>query len=722
MLTVTLPAGIAFQGGSLRTAVQDPSSGQCVPTGAAEVRCALDGVLPAGASADGWMALRNIGLPPDGRADVAARVEADGGAASPADDAATIIVSFAGADLRVDPAATQVRTVSGSVSTIDLSIVNAGPLNAADVVVAVTAPAGVALGDAGLLPRSGNSQPPGRCGWEPSGRRFACTQPGELGVGGTLGVFLTVVNTGLPAGSSVELFVELGAATVDPVPVDDFAVVPVTFAGAPVGGDQTDLRVEGGSSTEALSAARIYVSAIEVSAGPASGVAVTVALPEGVGFASAVVDAGPGPVPCAVDADRRTARCGGAALALGEGLYVSAVVVNTGLPAGSGITVIAQATSQQTDVDPGNDVLALPLTFAGGPVALDDAEAGLAPHDVGQPPVDPSVVRSGVQVTSGGPAAVTGLEVTLRVPEGAAVVWSGPFATGWGDPSVTSPVDCPLGPATVELVCTVHSPVEFGTTVPIIVDVLDLALPAGTAVLLTAQITAVDRDLDPANNSTSVPLTLAGGPLPRSGDGVASDISVSQALEPWHDPQSGWVQTSWKVRVVGTASPHRVTAVIQLGQRLVADAAVMHLAGHDIPCTTGSARVVCERSGPLPAIGVGDITVHATYADAAPPYVLSVDVFVATDLPDPQPGDDHAAIDLGIRQSAVSNPLGTVATTAAAVPVADAAALPFTGRSVGGAVRLGAVLVALGLCCASVALAARPAVRPGGSGRCGAPR
>ena len=708
VLTVTIPSGTRIARGDLGL-TDGPARGPFEPcaidTAGTTATCQLGSALPSGSSALAHLLVEQAGLPAGQPVTATVSVTSATTDPDPSDNTTTATFAFGdGANLGIDRTGSGV--IAASLADVSARVSNTGFRTATDVVVAFTVPAGVTVRHAEVHPMSGDVRPPfGPCAPEPGGTRHACTV-GAMEPGGLIGVRMELVNTGLAAGSTVSVLIEVGSAVVDPEPAGNIASVAVTFPGAPVGPGQTDLAVGGELMAMGPSVALGRASVSNSTDRPATAVTVTVTAPAGTTITRAHNTEAPSSGTCDLAGDGRTASCPIGELGAEDWSPMQFVIANTGLPAGSTITVGVAVTAAEPDANPSDDTTSLTVTFPGGPVDVDSVDVALGAAGETEPGPHPAVVEVGLFAWNGGPAAAGGVRVALTVPDGAAVAWRGPVP--YEGPSGHTPthVVCETGSAGSRLTCTADGDLSAGDVALLPLQVLNVGLPAGSTVTLEATITTAEVDNDPENDTVRVPVTFAGGALPAGGN----DVGIAGPPRTWQDPNRGIVAADWSITTVGTVPPGTLTAVALLADGLDVLSARIESSSGSAPCTVTEAAITCTLSWPLPPAGAGHVFVAASYADATTPVALHGELFVAGDAPDPDPTNNHAAFDLGTATAPPpqprppSGPPSNPTDGSSASTPGSGTTMPFTGADSATLLAFAVALIAAGT---ALALSAR---------------
>ncbi|MFN8168623.1 MAG: hypothetical protein U0S36_07540 [Candidatus Nanopelagicales bacterium] len=472
------------------------------------------------------------------------------------DTASSTATVTASADLSITKAGPPTVDASGTV-TYTLVVRNAGPSDAASVVVTDTLPAGVAFGSA-------------------TGSGWTCTATGDVSVScalpslaaGATASTITVVVTAPAQGGSLTNTATVSSATADPDLANNTSSV-TTGVGA-----LADLSItKSGPATVVAGGSVAYLLAV-ANAGPsdAADVTVTDTLPAGLVLVSAT---GSG-WSCAAVAS--TVTCTRPSLATGTSApLVTVVATAPDQPATLVNTAAVTSTTADPDTSNNADSASTDVT----------ASADLALTKSGPLTVDAGASISYVlTVSSNGPSDAVGLSVTDTLPAGVSFVsasGSGWTCTAAGDVSVT---------------CTTAA-LAAGATAPAITVVV--TAPARGATLVNrASVTATTADPVPANNDASATTQVAGSAdlsLVKSGPAnVITGDRVSYSL------------------VVRNDGPDDAVAV-EVVDTLPAGVTFVSAAGSGWTCTNaGSVSVTCT----LPSLADGATAPTITLVVRAP--------------------------------------------------------------------------------------------------------
>ncbi len=468
-VTDTLPGKVRFVSAAAPwscTASGDPLVGQALV-------CTLTAGLAAGASAPTLTVLTSVDPDlPSGVVTNTATVSSPTSDPNPGNDTDTDAVPVGvRADLAIVKAHTGI-VVIGSPATYTLSVTNAGPSVATNVVVDDALPAGL-----GYVSATG-------AGWDCStstATAVHCTRPDALLT--TTYVITVIVDVTAPAFPSVSNTATVGSDTPDPVPGNnsstDVVAVPALV----------DLEVAKTHTSDFVVGQSFDYTVTVTNNGPTddpSAVTVTDVLPAGLTFVSGT---GAGWICTAVGQTVTCNRLGQARSAPSS----FTLTVEVGPAAAPGVTNTAMVSTSSTETDLTNNVasdptvvvaaadLALSKTISGTLVAGGTATYVLAVSNAG-----PSVAQGPLVVTDNVPK-------TLLSPKA-----SGP---GWTCQSVGQLVTC-----------TSAGPLAIGAQAAAITLTATVAAAAGHTVSNSATVGGGTFDPNPGNNSSAVAgLVLAAG-------------------------------------------------------------------------------------------------------------------------------------------------------------------------------------------------------------------
>ena len=494
VVTDTLPTTV-----SGITATFGPSHTACTVTGQ-DVSCPL-GTLTVGAvvniSVSGTLAASDTSATLDNTASISSPDDTE----TPGNNSATSSTPVApSADLSIGKALTSGTPVGGDKGVYTLTVNNAGPSDATNVVVTDTLPTlfrnvtAVVTGAAGLCTVTGNAL---QC-------TFASVPVGTVPVVTLKGTFdqnlgTTISNTGL-----------VSADTADPITSNNSSTATGSL------GESADLQVSKQGPATVIAGNPITWTVKVRNAGPSNAREVTVSdtIPDGVTNASAVITGGSTCVPasCAVG----TIASGATATITVSGTVSSAFL-------GSSLVNTVAATSASPDPNGGNNQ------------AMTTTEVTNAAHLTVAKAVTPTPLVPGrtasylITVTNSGPSDAQADVVTDPLPDGLSVGPAGPSSSQGSCQMVGRTASCPLGVLSAGNRATI--------TVPVVVDP-GYASPSITNTATVSSPTP-DTNPDPAGRTGSVttdvtPLAdltlIKTGPISvLAGNGVSWTLTLTNA-------------------------------------------------------------------------------------------------------------------------------------------------------------------------------------------------
>ena len=490
VVTDTLPAGVTFV--STSGCTEDPNG---VPT------CSL-GTLLAGGSASYTVVV-------DIDSDTLGTLTNSASVASAATDPVTANDSVsedtlieAEADLSITKVDSVDPVIAGTGLTYTLEVTNAGPSDAASVVITETLPAGVTL-----VSTTG-------CTEDPSG--IPTCSLGDLVAGGSTSVTVEVTVDSDTLGV-LSNTASVTSATTDPDEAANTATEETVVEA------RADLSITKIDSQDPVVAGTDFVYTVEVTNnGPsdAASVVVTDTLPGGVTFVSTTGCAeDPGGVPTCSLGDLANGEMASFTIAVTADADTVGVVTNT--------AVVSSATA---DPVAANDTATEDTTIAA------ESDLAITKTDSVDPVPPGATLVYTLEVTNAGPSEATGVVITETLPAGVTLVSTSGCAE---DPNGVP--TCTLGDLAVDGMATV--------TVEVTVDG---DTPSGT-VTNTASVASDGMDPDSDNNSDSedtlvdadAPTVVGVGSQADTGDGEVEECEevrtgVSQLLltfsEPLNDP------------------------------------------------------------------------------------------------------------------------------------------------------------------------------------------
>lgn len=521
-LLVALPDGVEAVSGSWWRAAGggDVATGGCAvtPPPAAALTCSM-GTVFAGDAATVEAIVVNRGVPAGSTVEAAVAVSAATPDPGSGDDATAVPLTFSGGPLVDGPADLQLSASpldpwSPSVVATTVQVANSTPVPAADVKMVATVSPGAGLvsrggvAGTGVLAGGGGVLPP--CDRSDDARTLSCVLPGPLGFNGQLWWSMLVVNTGLPAGSTAELRIELSWAGSDATP-GDLMVLPVPFTGASVALAGTDVRVDASpvDGSRPMVPGTAIADVVVNSSGPADAVAVEVTFeaPAGVQLASALVGpsvmtgatcSSPQPAELRCTLDRPPSH--------GAPAHLSVVAVNVGLPDDASAELRATVRHAGVELDPSNDTALLSVTLPGAAVPVDPehptAELQVRTDEARLVAWDGPAVVFTWTITSRGPAPATGFRAVVQLGPGLTVRHV--FAPGMG-------VQCTVDTEAAQVRCGGgFQPLPPGLPVQLTVVAHHGAVP-GAVLEAEAFVSSDLADLLPVDNRAAARATVPGG-------------------------------------------------------------------------------------------------------------------------------------------------------------------------------------------------------------------
>jgi uncharacterized repeat protein (TIGR01451 family) len=428
----------------------------------------------------------------------------------PANNSATDTdVIFAVADLSITKDDNPDPVVAGTNLTYTISVSNAGPSDARNVVVTDTLPPEVAF-----------VSDTDSCTEGPTGT-LTCDL-GDIANDGSTSFAVTVlVDPSVPGGVTIFNTADVSADTVDPEPANN-SDTEETFVLA-----EADLSIEKSDSPDPVVAGTNLTYTVTVSnAGPsdAQNVVVTDALPAGVILVSTSGCAeDPGGVPtCSL----------GAIAAGGSDSYRITVTVEATVPGGTTLTNDASVSSDTVDPVPGNNFTSEDT------LVVTDADLSITKMDSLDPVVAGTNLTYTVSVTNNGPSDAQGVVVTETLPpEVTLVSTSGCAEDPNGTPTCTL-LPIPVGAtSTFEITVSVPSWLPDGWLLTnealVSADTLD-SNPANDVAIEETLVTAEadlsitkDDDIDPVVAGTTLTYDIT---VSNAGPSDAQGVQVTDSL------------------------------------------------------------------------------------------------------------------------------------------------------------------------------------------------
>jgi uncharacterized repeat protein (TIGR01451 family) len=225
-------------------------------------------------------------------------------------------------------------------------------------------------------------------------------------------------------------------------------------------------------------------------------------------------------------------------------------------------------------------------------------------------------------VTNSGPGSASSVSVVDQLPPG--LVFGSATGTGWSCNEVGGTVTCTMPTLAV------------GSANPITINFA--AAPANAVVLSnTATVTSSDSDPVPANNSSTVGLTVV----------AVSDLSITKTSAPASGNVNGGQAVAYTLQV-NNAGPSTATS-ISVSDPLPAGSAFVSATGTGWSCNQVAGTVTCT----IASLAVGaanPITISITAPNTAGP--LNNTATVSSAVADPTPGNNSSTSNLTVVASA----------------------------------------------------------------------
>ncbi|PPK63070.1 DUF11 domain-containing protein [Actinokineospora auranticolor] len=504
VITHTLPAALSAVSAS-------SSLGTCAIAGQV-VTCTVDR-LPAGSRADVTVVV-NVSPTASGTVETNAQVSTDTPSPGGEDQLSTVNTPVVQtADLVLTGTVGQDPVRAGTAQTYNLTVSNAGPSAAANVVLSDTLPDGLVLLPGGVATQSGTCTP------TPDNKGVNCTF-GTIQPGRSVVVVLTaLVPSDTAAGTVLIDTAAVGSPTADPTMANRSVSLPATVSTA------ADLSVSTTStSTNAEAGRNITYNVTVANDGPSVARLVTITdpLPAGTSF----VSAGAG---CSLVGTE--VRCAVGDLAQGA-IYTQSVTVLVASDYASQ-TLVNTATASSATADPNtannNGSITHTVNTSADLTATNTIVSG--PLVAGTP------VTYRVGATNNGPSLAPQVVLTDRLPAGLTYGSATPSAGG----------SCVLSAGAVR--CTWPS-VPLGAAVSAdITATLASGTPAGSAFANTVTASSAVPDPNQADNSATASANV----------GATADLSVVQTLTSGAPVAGGKLTWQAVVRNDGPSSAYGVT-------------------------------------------------------------------------------------------------------------------------------------------------------------------
>jgi uncharacterized repeat protein (TIGR01451 family) len=480
---------------------------------------------------------------------------------NPSNNSASVVVNGPAsvADIQVQKTVDVPAPLVGANVTFTITVANAGPSQATNVVVTDLLPPGLAFVSA--IPAQG-SYVPGTGVWT----------IGTLANG--VSTTLTVTSNVTAAGTYVNVALKTGETEFDPNSANDQgSAVVVTGGGGP---SLADLSIQKTDSPDPLHVGQqLTYTLLVTNRGPAgaSNVTVTDPLPGAVTFFSATASQGG----CS---GTTTVTCVLGGIAAGDSATVS-LVVTVGPAAVPSITNTASVTATETDPNPSDNSSTAPTTVA------PSADISLAKTVSNPAPLVSQTFTFTVTATNNGPSTANGVVVTDLVPPGLAFISAAPsqgtYVSGTGLWTIGTLVNG--ANATLVLTVTAVTPGAFTNT--------------------ATKTAEIEFDPNLPNDTAS-----AGG-----GVAVVADLTIVKTHAPATFLRGSTGTFSLTVQNVGTGP---TTGLVTVADTLPAGLTPTLASGTGWACTVTAPSVSCTRAD---ALGVGafwpPVVVTASVTQAA---------------------------------------------------------------------------------------------------------
>ncbi|MEO8083674.1 MAG: hypothetical protein ABI780_07630, partial [Ardenticatenales bacterium] len=496
--------------------------------------------------------------------------------------------------------------VAGATMAYSITVANAGPSDAANVVVLDRLPNGITVTNAQVT--GGGSCTTGTPG--SAADRLIChlgTMP-ALAAGTPKTVLITVaVDPDVPAGTILEndAFVLSDVFDADNANNADFALTGVT-ASADLGIVKTDAP-DPVTAGQALS-----YNLLITNTGPSTArdVIVTDALPAGTAF----VNAGAAGGSCAYASGPHTLHCSLGDLAAGASFAITVnLTVDGDVPNGATLTNTATATSVTSDpVGANNASTAVTTVAARADLSIDKTASGSG--------VSGSEILYTITVTNHGPSTAQAVQVTEALPPGVTYVWDDDSCAAGGSP-------CSLGNMAAGALVTFHVAVRVNA------DAIGVLENSATVASLTP-------DGTPANNTDIADVTAV----------PTADLQIMKYSVPAIVTTGEPMVFTLLVQNLGPGLARNVT----IDDTFVADAGYTITAIGGATCTpsagpySGNSVRTCQL-GDMPPFTQRLVTFTVTTTDSTK---LTNVAAVQSDAADPNRGNDKADVSNDVRQSA----------------------------------------------------------------------
>ena len=590
-LVDVLPGEVSFAGAA-------PDQGSCSES-AGTVTCAL-GTIADGGSVD---IVIDVTVPPDTSAGtITNNVSVSTSTTDPVapNDATSEDTSVTtSADLAVSKSDSADPVTAGTGLSYTVNVSNAGPSDAAGVVLTDVLPAGLVFVSA--VPAQGTCS------------EAALTVTCPLGVvadGASVDVIITVT---VPSGASAGTITNndsVAAVTADPVPGNDVASEDTTIS---VEADVSVVKVDSADPVAAGASFSYTVTVFNAGPSDATAVVLTDVLPGLVTYTGAVPDQGS----CSEVGGTVTCLLG--TIADGDSVdVVITVVVDVGVVAGTVLTNSASVVSTSPDPVPLNNSDSEDTTVQ------EVADLSVAKVDLVDPVVAGTNVTYTVTVTNGGPSGAQSVVLTDTLPGGTSYVSAVPDQGTCSE--LAGVVTCPLGTladgASVDVVIV-------AAVAPVVAD--------GTTLTNVASVVSTTSEPTPGDNSTSEDTLIT----------AAADISVTKVDSV--DPVLAGANLSYTV-TVSNGGPSDAQTVV-LTDTLPGGTNYVSAVPDQGTCSEAAGVVTCS----LGAIAGGasiDVVIATALPSSTPAGTMTNTASVTTTTTDPDASNDSTSEDTEVALTA----------------------------------------------------------------------
>jgi len=405
------------------------------------------------------------------------------------------------ADLSVTKVDTPDPVTAGNNLTYTITVTNAGPNAAANVILSDTLPGGTTLVSLSSPGGWSCTQPP-----VGSGGTVSCARP-SLGVGSGVFTLIVAVDPSTPNGTILANTASVSSATTDPNPGHENGTATTTVG---TSADLSVTKVDTPDPVTAGSNLTYTITATNSGPNPAASVTLNDTLPGGTTFVSL---SSPGGWSCITPAvgSGGTISCSNASLTLGSSIFTLTVAVDPLTPAGTILTNTATAASATPDLNAGNESGTATTTV--GPPPGSSADLSVTKVDTPDPVPAGGNLTYAITVTNAGPGNAASATLTDTLPAGMTFV-SLSSPGGW---SCTTPAVGASGTVS----CSNPS-LGVGSGVFTLTVAVDPLTPPGSILTNTATVSSGSTDPNPGNESGSATTTV--GP----SFGPFADLSITK--------------------------------------------------------------------------------------------------------------------------------------------------------------------------------------------------